>query len=212
MRPPHYQGVLLDLDGTLIDAFQPIITAMRQTLAEFGLEPMSDEAIKRHTGRGDCSMTALFGEQKDAAVKRFIEIHDLTYLQDIEIMPGAAALLESLLQRGIPTAVVTSKGQHRAEAQMKTLGWQKYFTTIIGKLDGRASKPNPEPLLIACDAMACSAEKALMIGDGEADMKAAARAGCFAVGLTHSFSEDELKESGANICFHSLNDVLEWLK
>ena len=212
MRPPDYQGVLLDLDGTLIDAFQPIIAAMRQTLAEFGLEPMSDEAIKRHTGRGDCSMTALFGEQKDAAVKRFIEIHDLTYLQDIEIMPGAEDLLEYLLQLGIPTAVVTSKGQHRAEAQIQALGWQKYFTTIVGKLDGRASKPNPEPLLIACDAMVCSAEQALMIGDGEADMKAAARAGCFGVGLTYSFSEDELKESGANICFHSLNDVLEWLK
>ena len=212
MRPPHYQGVLLDLDGTLIDAFQPIITAMRQTLAEFGLEPVSDEAIKRHTGRGDCSMTALFGEQKEAAVARFIEIHDLTYLQDIQIMPGAEVLLEYLLHQGIPTAVVTSKGQHRAEAQMKTLGWQNYFTTIIGKLDGRASKPNPEPLLLACADLGVDVSQAIMVGDGEADMKAAARAGCFAVGLTHSFSEDELKESGANICFHSLNDVLEWLR
>ncbi len=212
MRPPHYQGVLLDLDGTLIDAFQPIIAAMRQTLAEFGLEPMSDEAIKRHTGRGDCSMTALFGEQKEAAVARFIEIHDLTYLRDIQPMPGAEALLRYLRQRGIPMAVVTSKGQYRAEAQIQALGWQKYFTTIVGKLDGRASKPNPEPLLLACTDLGVAVSQAIMVGDGEADMKAAARAGCFAVGLTHSFSEDELKESGANICFYSLNDVLEWLK
>ncbi len=212
MRPPHYQGVLLDLDGTLIDAFQPIIAAMRQTLAEFGLEPMSDEAIKRHTGRGDCSMTALFGEQKEAAVARFIEIHDLTYLRDMHAMPGAEALLRYLRRRGIPIAVVTSKGQHRAEAQIEALGWQQYFAAVVGKMDGRASKPSPEPLLAACDAMACSAEQVLMIGDGEADMKAAARAGCFAVGLTHSFSREELEESGANICFNSLNKVLEWLR
>jgi phosphoglycolate phosphatase-like HAD superfamily hydrolase len=212
MKPPEYQGVMLDLDGTLIDAFKPIIAAMRQTLAEFGFAPMSDEAIKRHTGRGDCSMTALFGEKKDAAVQRFIEIHDLTYLQDIQVMQGAEALLDFLQHQGIPMAVVTSKGQHRAEAQIEMLGWHKYFVTIVGKLEGRASKPNPEPLLIACSTMQVKAEQTMMIGDGEADMKAAARAGCFAVGLTHSFSQDELKESGASICFQSLNEVYQWLK
>jgi phosphoglycolate phosphatase-like HAD superfamily hydrolase len=212
MKPPHYQGVLLDLDGTLIDAFKPIIAAMRQTLAEFGLAPMSDEAIKRHTGRGDCSMTALFGDKKDAAVQRFIEIHDLTYLQDIQIMPGAEVLLDFLYEKGIPMAVVTSKGQHRAEAQIEELGWHKYFTSIVGKLEGRASKPSPEPVCIACKAIGISPQQAMMIGDGEADMKAATRAGCFAVGLTHSFSQEELKENGASICFKSLNEVYQWLK
>jgi len=212
MNKPDYQGVLLDLDGTLIDAFKPIIAAMRQTLAEFGLAPMSDEAIRRHTGRGDCSMTALFGDKKDEAVKRFIEIHDLTYLQDIKMMPSAETLLDFLHKHDIPTAVVTSKGQHRAEAQIDILGWNKYFSSIVGKLEGRASKPNPEPLLLACEGLAVAPEYAVMIGDGEADMKAAARAGCFAVGLTHSFSQEELKESGASICFQSLNEVYQWLK
>jgi len=114
--------------------------------------------------------------------------------------------------QGIPMAIVTSKGQHRAQAQLEKLGWSAYFQTVIGKVDGRASKPNPEPLLLACQHMDVPVQRAMMLGDGEADMKAATRAGCIGVGLTHSFSEAELRVSGASICFASLSEFLKWLQ
>jgi len=109
-------------------------------------------------------------------------------------------------------AVVTSKGQSRAEAQLTKLGWMDYFESIIGKVEGRASKPSPEPLLLACSQMDINAKDVVMIGDGEADMKAAKLAGCLALGLTHSFSAQELRGHGADACFESLEGVLTWLK
>ena len=211
-KAKNIQAVLLDLDGTLIDAFTPIIFAMQQTLQAFDLPAMSDAAIRRHTGRGDCSMTALFGDAKDEATQHFIKIHDQTYLQDIKPMPDAEVLLADLKQKNMPMAVVTSKGQQRAEAQLEKLGWMHYFDSIIGKMDGRASKPSPEPLLLACSELDVSPDDVVMVGDGEADMKAASRAGCFAIGLTHSFTHVELELSGANICFKSLSGVVRWLK
>ena len=208
----HIKGVLLDLDGTLIDAFAPIIHAMSETLKAFELPPMSDEAIRRHTGRGDCSMTALFGDNKEAAGEYFVTIHDQTYLNDIKTLSGSESLLKWLATIGLPVAVVTSKGQHRAEAQLTKLGWMDFFHCIIGKIDGRASKPSPEPLLLACSQMNLNANEVVMIGDGEADMKAAKRAGCMGIGLTHSFSTKELMNEGADICFESLDEVLLWMK
>jgi len=212
MNKPVFKGVLLDLDGTLIDAFAPIIHAMRETLQYFELPAMCDDAIRRHTGRGDCSMTALFGDKKEQAAQYFIQVHDQTYLNDIQIMQGAEALMQWLQDKNIPMAVVTSKGQYRAEAQLEKLDWLPYFSCIIGKLEGRASKPDPEPLLLACEYMNLNIQDVIMVGDGEADMKAACRAGCLAIGLTHSFSEDELVQAGANQCFTSLDDVLRWLQ
>ena len=207
-----FKGVLLDLDGTLIDAFAPIIHAMRETLQYFELPAMSDDAIRRHTGRGDCSMTALFGDKKEQAAQYFIQVHDQTYLNDIQMMSGAEALMRWLQGKNIPMAVVTSKGQHRAEAQLEKLGWLAYFECIIGKLDGRESKPDPEPLRLACEKMALDIQDVIMIGDGEADMKAAFRAGCAGIGLTHSFSEEELVRAGAKQCFASLDEVLLWMQ
>lgn len=212
MQKPDIQGVLLDLDGTLIDAFEPIIAAMQQTLQAFGLPQMSAKDIRRHTGRGDCSMTSLFGAKKEAATERFIAIHDQSYLDGIKAMDGAEELLDFLRASHLPMAVVTSKGQHRAEAQLNSLGWMHYFGCVVGKLDGRASKPNPEPLLLACKQLGIVPEYAVMVGDGEADVQAAYRAGCYGVGLTHSFDALELELSGANICFKSLNELIGWLK
>ena len=212
MSQTNIKGVLIDLDGTLIDAFGPIIRAMRETLKAFDLPPLSDEDIRRHTGKGDCSMSALFGERKAEASEHFVKVHDEDYLTGIIPLAGAEPLLHWMKAEAIPVAVVTSKGQHRAEAQLEMLGWLEHFDCIIGKVEGRESKPSPVPLQLACEQLNLPISEVVMIGDGEADMKAAKRAGCLAAGLTHSFSVDELTQHGADHCFTSLEEVMDWLK
>ena len=212
IQKPAIKGVLFDMDGTLVDAFPPIISALNRTLSEYGMATMTPEEIKRHTGRGDCGMTSLFGEHKEKATIRFLELHDADYLKQIETIEGAEDMLSWLQRKGVPTAIVTSKGQYRAEAQIELLGWQDYFQTIVGKIDGRAEKPSPEPLLMACEILALNPAESIMIGDGTADMKAGSRAGLLTAGIIDSFSKDELEDSGASICFNSLIDIHEWLR
>jgi HAD superfamily hydrolase (TIGR01549 family) len=173
---------------------------------------MTPEEIKRHTGRGDCGMTSLFGEHKERATARFLELHDADYLKQIKAIEGAEPLLSWLQSKRVPTAIVTSKGQYRAEAQIELLGWQDYFQTIVGKIDGRAEKPSPEPVLMACKTLALNPVESIMIGDGTADMKAGSRAGVLTAGIVDSFSRKELEDSGASICFNSLIEVREWLR
>ncbi|MDQ6993188.1 MAG: HAD family hydrolase [Mariprofundus sp.] len=206
-------GVLLDMDGTLVDAFPPIIRALNQTFSEYGLAQMSAHDIKRHTGRGDCSMTALFGAQKAEATRRFLEIHDEDYLQRITPLEGAEALLLWLKNMHIPCAIVTSKSQERAEAQLNILGWSHLLQAVVGKTAERVGKPDPAPLLLACDMLSIKpAETIFMLGDGVADMKGAKRAGCSALGLCDAFSAEELTQVGADHCFNSLTEVNIWLK
>ncbi len=206
------EGVLFDMDGTIVDAFPPIIRALNQTFIEFGLPTMSDIDIKRHTGKGDCSMTALFGERKEAAGIRFLEIHDEDYLQRITPLDGAESLFQCLIAKNIPIGIVTSKSQVRAEAQLDVLGWSNYFGTVIGKLQGRPEKPDPAPVLLACEQLGISPASTVMLGDGLADMKAATRAGSRALGFCDAFTADELTEVGASRCFNSLTEVQTWLK
>jgi len=70
--------------------------------------------------------------------------------------------------------------------------------------------------LLACSQMDLQVDlqvdDVVMIGDGEADVQAAQRAGCVGIGVTHSFSAEELKEAGAEYCFASLDEVLPWLQ
>jgi len=200
------------MDGTIVDAFPPIIRALNQTFIEFGMPTMSDVDVKRHTGKGDCSMTALFGERKEEAGIRFLEIHDEDYLERITPLKGAEALFKWLQSINIPIAIVTSKSQIRAEAQLEVLGWSSYFDAIIGKRQGLLEKPSPAPVLLACEQLAITPASAIMIGDGIADMKSATRAGSRALGFCDAFSAEELEEVGASHCFYALKDVHDWLK
>ncbi|MDQ6999679.1 MAG: HAD family hydrolase [Mariprofundus sp.] len=206
------KGVLLDMDGTIVDAFPPIIRALNQTFIEYGLPQMSAAEVKRHTGKGDCSMKALFGDRREEAAARFLEIHDEDYLEQIKPLAGAETLFQWLQHNRIPTAIVTSKSQMRAEAQLDALNWTKYFDVVIGKVDGRPEKPDPGPVLLACQQLDIDPQHTVMVGDGIADMKSATRAGSRALGLCDAFSAEELTEVGASRCFDSLTEVHTWLK
>jgi len=205
------RAVLLDMDGTLVDAFRPIITALNQALHDFDLPQMSDDEVRRHTGRGECSMISLFGEYREQAAVRFLEYHD-EHLFDVKPMPGALELLDWLAANGIASAIVTSKSQLRADKQLEFLGWSNKLDAVIGLCEGRRQKPDPHTLQLAGEALAVSPEQSIMVGDGTADIKSAVRAGILPVGLTHSFSADELLEVGASECFNCLEDVQTWLQ
>jgi len=206
------KAVLLDMDGTIVDAFPPIIRALNQTFVEFGLPQMNAKEVKRHTGKGDCSMKALFGDRREEAAARFLEIHDEDYLEQIKPLTGAETLFRWLQDNSIPTAIVTSKSQMRAEAQLDALNWTKYFGAVIGKMDGRPEKPDPGPVLLACQELNIDPQYTVMVGDGIADMKSATRAGSRALGLCDAFSAEELTKVGASRCFDSLTEVHTWLK
>ncbi len=207
-----FHAVLFDLDGTLIDAFPPIISALNRTLKEFGRKEMSAEAIKRHTGYGGAGIKPLFPEHEQEAGRRFLELHDAIYLDQVMPAVGAERILNWLLELSIPMAVVTSKGEQRAKAQISHLGWERYFRSIIGRVDGRAEKPSPVPVRLACKALSVEPVQSLLIGDGIGDMKAGSSAGSYTIGIADSFSAKELKEAGANLCFDSLDEVLNWMK
>jgi len=208
---PPVRAVLLDMDGTLVDAFRPIIIALNHTLSDFGLAQMTDAEVIRHTGRGECSMISLFGDHREAASARFLEYHD-EHLFDVKPMPGAVELLDWLADQGIASAIVTSKSQMRADKQLDFLGWGDKLGAVIGLCEGRKQKPDPHTVHLACEAVGVPAEQSIMIGDGTADIKAAQRAGAMPIGLTHSFTANELSEAGAAQCFTSLPEMQSWLQ
>ncbi|MDQ6979174.1 MAG: HAD family hydrolase [Mariprofundaceae bacterium] len=209
MKP---EAILLDMDGTLIDAFAPIVYALNATLEEFGLPTMTDHEVIRHTGKGECSMISLFGEHREAAGKRFLEFHD-TRLFDVTPLPAAEALLHGLVAAGIHRAIVTSKSQPRADKQLEYLHWQGLFDAVVGLCEGRRQKPDPHTVTLACSMIPCEPARSWMIGDGTADMKAARRAGMGQViGIANSFSDAELREAGADQTFSDLQGAWTWIQ
>lgn len=204
------RAVLLDMDGTLVDAFVPIVYGLNRTLAALDLPPMDEAEIRRHTGKGSSSIRTLFGDRREEALTLYARFHD-ERLYELTPLPGAEMLLRWAKDAGIGVAIVTSKSQSRAERQLTHLGWTSWIDAVVGLAEGRTQKPDPHTLHLACDALDVIAAEAVMVGDGPADMEAAVRAGIPAWGLTHAFSCPELTGAGASRCFASLHEVHQCL-
>ena len=158
------RAILFDMDGTLVDAFPPIVYALNRTLAALGRPQLDEAEIRRHTGKGSSSIRTLFGEKRDQALELYARFHD-ERLFDLEPLPGAAALLRWARDMGIGIAVVTSKSQSRAELQLEHLGWTVWIDAIVGLTGDRLQKPDPHTLHLACADLGIAAAEAGGAGD-----------------------------------------------
>ncbi len=204
------RALLVDLDGTLIEAFAPIVRGVHAACAALGIPAPSPEEVRRRTGRGGGHLRALFGKKAEAAMRIFYEVHD-AHLLDVAAKPGAAALLAAVRRWGWKVAVVTSKTEPRARAQLAHLGLLAYLDALVGRTAQRPQKPDPAPVRLACARLGVAPEQAVMLGDGIADMEAAARAGCTPLGLVGHYSAAELLAAGAVDCVADLVEAKQWL-
>jgi phosphoglycolate phosphatase len=97
---------------------------------------------------------------------------------EIRPLPGVTALLERLADLGVPCGVVTSDDTPRARQHLRLAGMDGHLGVVVGADRVRdGGKPSPQGVLLACEELDVAPERAVLIGDSEGDMRAAAAAG-----------------------------------
>jgi HAD superfamily hydrolase (TIGR01509 family) len=186
---PLPKAVLWDLDGTLVDT-EPYWIA-----EEFAL-------VAAHGGTwSDAHAHALVGNDLIVSA-RYIRRHggvDLEPEQIVEILldgvvrrvvehipwrPGARELLESLVERGVPCALVTMSYRRLAEAVVSSLPPGTFMTLVTGD-EVTNGKPHPEPYLVAADRLGVAAPDCVAIEDSPTGVASAEAAGIRVIAVQH---------------------------
>lgn len=202
----HWRGrtlsaVLFDLDGTLLDTVADIAAALNRTLLEHGCDPLAESDVRRLIGRGSPILIerALglqgrkFGEADQAAMlERFF--HHCGELEEsnesgTQPYPGAAGSLRTLHEAGLRTAVVTNKQRRFADALLRRLGLAGWIDAVIGGDSCPRRKPDPQPLIFACESLHVPPSESLMVGDSVNDVEAARAAGIPVVCVSYGYNE-----------------------
>ena len=196
--PDYRPGVLLDLDGTLVDSVYLHVATWGETLRAHGY----DVPLWRvHYGigmGGDRLMPWLFGEHVDDAEKLSKE-HEERFLDRTgQLLPAAGALqlLDDLERREIAYIIATSAGTAVRDALLEALGRTDLPTATAD--DVGSPKPAPDLLLATCEEIGVDPGAATIIGDSVWDAEAAHRVGirCIAV-RTGGFGDEQLLKAGA---------------
>lgn len=185
---PAPRGVLLDIDGTLLDSNDAHARAWVDVLAEAGM-PQPFERVRPLIGMGgDKVVPQLTGfdadsERGQAIAARRKEIFNERHLPRVRAFDGSRALVQRLHDEGFRVVVATSAQSEELEGLLRQGGLEDLLPQKTSSSDADASKPEPDILEAALARIGVGPDEAVMIGDTPYDLEAARRCGVAAVAV-----------------------------
>lgn len=190
---------LFDLDGTLLDSIDLILTTFHHTSrVHLGLE-FSDSHWLEGMGtplRDQLGRVARSKEELAAMLDTYVTYNLSHHDAKAKPYPGVVEAVRRLDQMGAPLGLVTSKMRAGTERGLRLLGLEEEFRVRICADDVVHGKPHPEPVLMALRALGASPEDALFIGDSLHDIEAGKRAGVTTVAVAWGPFPREALEAG----------------
>lgn len=195
------RGAIIDLDGTMVDTGPDFHVAINLMRKELGLPPLSLAQIMQFVGKGTDHLirTVLSvdhdAEQTEALFPTALASYMRHYLSmngDFSsVFPGVKEGLAHLREKGIRLACVTNKPLSLAEPLLRKTGLLDYFDVVFGGDSFPRKKPDPMPLLKACEALGCAPAEVVAIGDSSNDAIAARAAGCRVFVVPYGYNHGE---------------------
>lgn len=211
-RLDEIQAWFFDLDGTLMDTDDQAVDGLAQRLRILG-PSRSQRSARRLVMLSETpmnwAMTLLDMVGLDSlvfAMRRRLS-HNVT--PTFRLIPGVRPLIERLATLG-QLAVVSTRSQHDAALFLAQHELAGHFALSATQETTKRLKPHPEPVLYAAKHLGVPPSACVMVGDTTVDVRAARRAGAWAVGVLCGFGEErELWRAGAHMVLGSTAELLD---
>jgi phosphoglycolate phosphatase len=213
---PGFDGVIFDLDGTLVDTLEDIADAMDRVLAQEGVRGHSYAEYRYLIGHGIRNLVTeslpaeLRSEERVArCYERMIEDYGRHSLVKTRVYDGVPELVRELRAAGVPLAIHSNKADAPTQAIVAALLDPADFVQIAGARPDAPLKPDPAVALAIAARFGLPPGRVAYLGDSLVDMRTATAAGMVAVGAAWGFrTPEELTESGAAAVIGAPLDLL----
>jgi phosphoglycolate phosphatase len=212
----EFDGVIFDLDGTLVDTLEDIGDAMDRVLALEGAPGHTYEEYRYLIGHGIRTLVteALPAElRSDERVarcyERMIEDYGRNSLVKTRPYAGVPELVRALRAGGVPLAIHSNKSDALTRDIVAALLDLDDFVMVHGARPDAPLKPDPAVALAIAARFGLPPARVVYLGDSLVDMRTATAAGMIPVGASWGFrTRDELVESGADVVIDAPLDLL----
>ena len=219
MANGKFNYVFFDLDGTIVDSGESIITSVKYSLDKLGIEVPDVDSLKKFVGPPLLvSYKEFFGmneEEAREAVRIYREFYGDKGILIGYVYEGVIETFKKIKDMGLKLAVATSKPEEYAVRIAKHFGFYDYFDIICGAtFDG--TRDNKEDIIryafgkLNINPDDCS--DVLMVGDRKFDIIGAKSVGMKSAGVLYGYrNREELEEAGADYIVEKATDVLDIL-
>jgi len=210
----RYPTVLFDLDGTLVDSGEIILSSFRHATKTVLAREIPDEVLAAAVGGSNIheQMRAFDEERTDELVRVYRE-HNEPLHDDLVAFEGIERVLERLKTEGRQLGIVTAKRRKTVDLAFAILPLEHFFDTVVTSGQTEHHKPHPEPVLTALERLGAEPGEAAFIGDSPFDMGAGKAAGVFTVAVSWGkiHPVERLRATGADAVVHSPEELLDVL-
>ena len=180
-----------DLDGTLLDSYEAILSGIEETFGQFSI-PYDKEKVREFILKYSVQdlLVEVAEERKlDVEVLNQVRAQSLAEKNaQVVLMPGAREVLAWADQAGIQQFVYTHKGDN-AFTILRDWGLESYFTEILTSQSGFARKPSPEVANYLIDKYQLNPDNTYYIGDRTLDVEFAQNSGIQSINFLKSSYE-----------------------
>lgn len=222
-------GILLDLDGTIVNSMVPLKEAFISISSKLGVK--IDDAQRSRIGK---DLRIIIGGR----TSRFAELKFLWRIGRIMKLPwwrrlilvlasysklkqiarssppvkGATEAIKKLRQnQNIKLGLVTSKSRKDAIEKLCSLGILYCFDAIVTRDETKSFKPSAEQVRLAANILNLSTEQCVLVGDMPTDIEAAKQANALSVAVDTGIFNDEVKSNNPELIINSVAELPDWL-
>ncbi|HET6314500.1 MAG TPA: HAD family hydrolase [Chloroflexia bacterium] len=190
------KGVILDVDGTLVDSNDAHIRSWLEALSQHGYNCTYEE-IRRLIGMGsDNLLPAAIGVEKDTSEGKrlsdtWAEVFERDYLPHIKAFPHTRDLLLALKARGLKLVVASSAQEDMLDKLLDIAEAKDLLEESTSADDAENSKPDPDIVEASLRKIGLRPDEVLMLGDTPYDIQAASKLHIGTIGLRCGGWDDE---------------------
>jgi phosphoglycolate phosphatase len=221
--PIAVKMILVDLDGTMIDTAPDIAASANRMLEDLGRRAHDPKTVTSWIGNGVSRLVkrALTGEMHAEPEKALYERAHVLFLEHYSTeltrrsrpFPGVVEGLEQLQFAGFELVCITNKAGVFTLPLLHALDLEKYFRLVLSGDSLPKKKPDPLPLLHACEQFGISPDHGLLVGDSSNDIQAARAAGmpviCVSYGYNHGH---DIRDTHPDAAIESLVELPNYLR
>lgn len=193
--PP--KAILFDWDNTLVNNWDPIFIAYKETLKSLGLKKQSrEETIKNAKYSLRETFPRVFKNDWKKAKKIFYRVFKKIHLQKIKPVSKVEKILKIIKEKKIVCGVISNKDDNLLRKEINKLGWKKYFKVLVGANKAKKDKPSKYPLLLALNKISLKPNKNIWyVGDNGIDVEFAKKNKCSSIFIENKmFKKKDLKQ------------------
>lgn len=205
--------VIFDMDGVLIHSEPITMRAAKEALAMYGITADREDFLP-YIGAGEEKFIIGPAEAagKEADIPVIIEEMYKRYRENVysglSVFPGAADTVKKLKDSGRVLALVSSSERQKLIVSLDAAGIDEAcFKLILSGSDVTKKKPDPQPYRKAAEMLGADPKECVVIEDAISGVQSAKGAGMTCMAITNSFTAEELKDAGADLCIEKLDEI-----